>query len=70
MRSAPATSARPTGECQKVEAGQRLAVVEAMKMTTPFAGVVADLVANIGGQVEVRRRITRVEAGEAVEAKA
>jgi biotin carboxyl carrier protein len=37
-------------------------------LTTPFAGVVAEFVANIGGQVEVRRRITRVEAWEAVEA--
>jgi 3-methylcrotonyl-CoA carboxylase alpha subunit len=62
-------------EGETVEAGQRLAVVEAMKMehalTAPFAGVVADLVANIGDQVEMGERIMRVEAdGQAAEAKA
>ncbi len=60
-------------EGETVEAGQRLAVVEAMKMEhaliAPFAGVVADLVANIGDQVEMGQRIMRVEAREA-EAKA
>ena len=49
-----------------VEAGQRLAVVEAMKMehalTAPFAGVVRDLVSNVGDQVEMGERILRVEA--------
>jgi 3-methylcrotonyl-CoA carboxylase alpha subunit len=49
-----------------VEAGQRLAVVEAMKMEhaliAPHAGVVHDLTANIGDQVEVGERIMRVEA--------
>ena len=58
-----------------VEAGQRLAVVEAMKMehalSAPFAGVVADLVGNVGDQVEMGERIMRVEAdGEAAEAEA
>jgi 3-methylcrotonyl-CoA carboxylase alpha subunit len=61
-------------EGETVEAGQRLAVVEAMKMehalTAPFAGVVADLVVNIGDQVEMGERIMRVEAREAAEAKA
>jgi len=55
-------------EGETVEAGQRLAVVEAMKMehalTAPFAGVVADLAANIGDQVEMGERIMRVEARE------
>ena len=57
-------------EGEAVEAGQRLAVVEAMKMehalTAPFAGVVRDLVANVGDQVEMGERIMRVE-GEAAE---
>ena len=51
-----------------VEAGERLAVVEAMKMehalTAPFAGVVRDLVSDIGDQVEMGERILRVEAPE------
>ncbi len=51
-----------------VEAGQRLAVVEAMKMehalTAPFAGLVRDLVVNVGDQVEMGERIMRV-VGEA-----
>jgi 3-methylcrotonyl-CoA carboxylase alpha subunit len=54
------------GEGETVEAGQRLAVVEAMKMehvlTAPFAGVVADLVGSVGDQVEMGERIMRVEA--------
>ena len=49
-----------------VEAGQRLAVVEAMKMehalVAPFSGVVRDLVATVGEQVEMGERIMRVEA--------
>ncbi len=48
-----------------VEAGQRLAVVEAMKMehalVAPFAGVVRDLAADVGDQVEMGERILRVE---------
>jgi 3-methylcrotonyl-CoA carboxylase alpha subunit len=60
-------------EGETVETGQRLAVVEAMKMehalTAPFAGVVADLTGNVGDQVEMGERIMRVEAGEAPEAK-
>ena len=55
-------------EGDAVEAGQRLAVVEAMKMehalTAPFAGVVRDLVSDIGDQVEMGERILRVEAPE------
>jgi biotin carboxyl carrier protein len=40
-------------------------------LTAPFAGVVADLVANIGDQVEMGERIMRVEADrQAAEAKA
>jgi 3-methylcrotonyl-CoA carboxylase alpha subunit len=48
-----------------VEAGQRLAVVEAMKMehalVAPFAGVVRDLDANVGDQVEMGERVMWVE---------
>jgi pyruvate/2-oxoglutarate dehydrogenase complex dihydrolipoamide acyltransferase (E2) component len=36
-------------------------------LTAPFSGVVADLVVNIGDQVEMGERIMR---GEAAEAKA
>ncbi len=54
------------GEGDRVEAGQRLAVVEAMKMehavTAPHAGIVRDLVANLGDQVDMGERIMRVEA--------
>ena len=54
------------GEGEKVEAGQRLAVVEAMKMehalVAPHAGVVRDLIANVGDQVEMGARIMRVDA--------
>ena len=60
-------------EGETVEAGQRLAVVEAMKMehalTAPFAGRVADLVANVGDQVEMGERLLRVVGeGEAADA--
>ena len=52
-------------EGEKVEAGQRLAVVEAMKMehalVAPHAGVVRDLDADVGDQVEMGERIMRVE---------
>ena len=52
-------------EGERVEAGQRLAVVEAMKMehalVAPHAGVVRDLDANVGDQVEMGERIMRVE---------
>jgi 3-methylcrotonyl-CoA carboxylase alpha subunit len=61
-------------EGERVEAGQRLAVVEAMKMehalSAPFAGVVADLVGNVGDQVEMGERIMRIAADGAVEAEA
>jgi 3-methylcrotonyl-CoA carboxylase alpha subunit len=57
------------GEGDSVEAGQRLAVVEAMKMehalAAPFAGVVADLTASVGDQVEMSEQIMRVDAGHA-----
>jgi 3-methylcrotonyl-CoA carboxylase alpha subunit len=57
-------------EGDAVEAGQRLAVVEAMKMehalTAPFAGVVRDLTSNVGEQVEMGERIMRV-GGEPAE---
>jgi 3-methylcrotonyl-CoA carboxylase alpha subunit len=53
-------------EGETVEAGKRLAVVEAMKMehalVAPQAGVVRDLAANVGDQVEMGERIMRVEA--------
>jgi 3-methylcrotonyl-CoA carboxylase alpha subunit len=53
-------------EGERVDAGQRLAVIEAMKMehamTAPFAGFVRDLIANVGEQVEMAERIMRVEA--------
>ena len=56
------------GEGEKVEAGQRLAVVEAMKMehalTAPHAGFVRDLIANLGDQVEMGERIMRVVGEE------
>ncbi len=56
-------------EGETVEAGHRLAVVEAMKLehalSAPFAGVVADLTGNVGDQVEMGERIMRVEAGRA-----
>jgi 3-methylcrotonyl-CoA carboxylase alpha subunit len=55
------------GEGDSVEAGQRLAVVEAMKMehalAAPFAGVIADLTASVGDQVEMSEQIMRVDAG-------
>ena len=50
---------------ETVEAGQRLAVVEAMKMehalVAPYAGVVRDLSAAVGEQVEMGERIMWVE---------
>jgi 3-methylcrotonyl-CoA carboxylase alpha subunit len=52
-------------EGDTVETGQRLAVVEAMKMehalTAPFAGVVCEVVSAVGEQVEMGERILRVE---------
>jgi 3-methylcrotonyl-CoA carboxylase alpha subunit len=55
-------------EGERVEAGQRLAVVEAMKMehalVAPHAGVVRDLDASVGDQVEMGERIMRVEADQ------
>jgi 3-methylcrotonyl-CoA carboxylase alpha subunit len=51
-------------EGQPVEAGQRLMVLEAMKMehalTAPFAGTVADLSARVGSQVQVEALLARV----------
>jgi biotin carboxyl carrier protein len=53
-------------EGERVEAGKRLAVVEAMKMEhaliASYAGVVRDLSANVGDQVEMGESIMRVEA--------
>ena len=58
---------------ERVEAGQRLAVVEAMKMehalVAPHAGVVRDLDANVGDQVEMGERIMRVEADQKADAE-
>jgi 3-methylcrotonyl-CoA carboxylase alpha subunit len=52
---------------ETVEAGQRLAVVEAMKMehalVAPHAGVVRDLAVSVGEQVEMGETIMRVEKG-------
>jgi 3-methylcrotonyl-CoA carboxylase alpha subunit len=52
-------------EGEPVEAGKRLAVVEAMKMehalVAPHAGVVRDLTASVGDQLEMGERIMRVE---------
>jgi 3-methylcrotonyl-CoA carboxylase alpha subunit len=53
-------------EGENVEAGRRLAVVEAMKMehalVAPHAGVVRDLTVDVGDQVDMGERIMRVEA--------
>jgi 3-methylcrotonyl-CoA carboxylase alpha subunit len=53
---------------ETVEAGQRLAVVEAMKMehalAAPYTGVVRDLEAGVGDQVETGETIMRVEKAE------
>src|SRR6185437_3570379 len=53
-------------EGEAVEAGKRLAVVEAMKMEhaliAPHAGVVRGLAANLGDQVEMGEPIMRVQA--------
>ncbi|MGZ3199208.1 MAG: acetyl/propionyl/methylcrotonyl-CoA carboxylase subunit alpha [Croceibacterium sp.] len=55
-------------EGQPVEAGQRLMVLEAMKMehalTAPFAGTVTDLAAHEGQQVQVEALLARVEKAE------
>jgi len=52
-------------EGQAVEAGQRLLVLEAMKMehalTAPFAGVVAELAVSEGGQVQVETLLARIQ---------
>jgi 3-methylcrotonyl-CoA carboxylase alpha subunit len=52
-------------EGDAVEAGQRLLVLEAMKMehalTAPFAGTVAELAAREGQQVQVEALLARVE---------
>ena len=60
-------------EGESVEAGKRLAVVEAMKMehalVAPHAGVVRDLTANVGDQVEMGLTIMRVEADRKAEAE-
>jgi 3-methylcrotonyl-CoA carboxylase alpha subunit len=55
-------------EGDAVEAGQRLLVLEAMKMehalTAPFAGTVAELAAKEGQQVQVEALLARVEKAE------
>jgi 3-methylcrotonyl-CoA carboxylase alpha subunit len=55
-------------EGQAVEAGQRLMVLEAMKMehalTAPFAGTVAELAARVGQQVQVEALLARVVKAE------
>ncbi|WP_144098346.1 acetyl/propionyl/methylcrotonyl-CoA carboxylase subunit alpha [Croceicoccus sediminis] len=55
-------------EGDEVQEGQRLMVLEAMKMehalTAPFDGTVADLAAVVGGQVEVEALLVRIEPKE------
>ncbi|MDG2003638.1 MAG: acetyl/propionyl/methylcrotonyl-CoA carboxylase subunit alpha [Novosphingobium sp.] len=52
---------------ETVNAGQKLLTLEAMKMehtlTAPFDGVVAELNAEAGGQVQVEALLARIEAG-------
>ncbi len=54
-------------EGQTVTAGQRLLVLEAMKMehalTAPFDGVVAELNASLGAQVQVETLLVRGGGG-------
>jgi 3-methylcrotonyl-CoA carboxylase alpha subunit len=56
-------------EGQQVEAGQRLMVLEAMKMehalTAPFAGTVSGLTVSAGAQVQVDQVLAKVEKAEA-----
>ena len=58
---------------ESVEAGQRLAVVEAMKMehalAAPHAGVVRDVDASVGEQVEMGETIMRIEKAAAPDVK-
>ena len=53
---------------QAVTKGQKLLTLEAMKMehslTAPFDGVVAELNAEVGAQVQVEALLARIEAGE------
>ncbi|WP_309622383.1 acetyl/propionyl/methylcrotonyl-CoA carboxylase subunit alpha [Novosphingobium sp.] len=55
-------------EGQAVTKGQKLLTLEAMKMehtlTAPFDGVVTELNATPGGQVQVEALLARIEAGE------
>ncbi len=55
---------------QTVTKGQKLLTLEAMKMehslTAPFDGVVAELNASVGAQVQVEALLVRVEAVEAI----
>jgi 3-methylcrotonyl-CoA carboxylase alpha subunit len=52
---------------EAVEAGQRLAVVEAMKMehalVAPHAGIIRDLDVSLGEQVEMGERLMWVDTG-------
>jgi 3-methylcrotonyl-CoA carboxylase alpha subunit len=52
-------------EGDEVDEGQRLLVLEAMKMehalTAPFAGTVHELAVTTGMQVEVEQQLARVE---------
>ncbi|WP_186425389.1 acetyl/propionyl/methylcrotonyl-CoA carboxylase subunit alpha [Cupriavidus metallidurans] len=61
-------------EGDRVEAGQSLVVLEAMKMehtlVAPFAGVVSELSARAGGQASAGTLLVRVEAEDAGEGKA
>jgi 3-methylcrotonyl-CoA carboxylase alpha subunit len=55
---------------QAVTRGQKLLVLEAMKMehalVAPFDGTVAELAVSAGAQVQVEALLARVEAADAV----
>ncbi len=72
MLQAPLTArivAVHVAEGDRVQAGQPLVVLEAMKMehiiAAPFAGVVAELSARAGGQASAGALLARVEADAA-----
>ncbi|TPQ36315.1 acetyl/propionyl/methylcrotonyl-CoA carboxylase subunit alpha [Cupriavidus pinatubonensis] len=77
MLQAPLTArivAVHVAEGDRVQAGQPLVVLEAMKMehivAAPFAGVVAELSARAGGQASAGALLARVEADDAEQEKA
>ena len=56
------------GKGDKVEKGQRLAVIEAMKMehalTAPVAGTISEVAVTAGAQVAEGDRLLTIETGE------